>query len=43
MVNRSLQQGEQLTLRSGCHAVEWQASFREMEQIREYLWVATFA
>jgi hypothetical protein len=42
-VNRILRKGGQLTLRSACHGVEWQASTSETEQIRQYLWVANFA
>jgi hypothetical protein len=34
---KALRSGESLTLRSNCHAVEWVATSREMEQIREYL------
>jgi hypothetical protein len=31
------------SLRSRCHGIEWQASPRETEQIREYLWAAQLA
>jgi hypothetical protein len=34
---------ERLILRSRCHPVEWVASAREIEQIREYLWATQIA
>jgi hypothetical protein len=39
-INLALLAEERLTLRSGCHGIEWQASARETQQIREYLWAA---
>jgi hypothetical protein len=42
-INRALCNEELLVLRSRCHAIEWQASAREAEQIKEYLWAAQIA
>lgn len=39
-INVALLEAELVTLRSQCHGIEWRASTREIEQIREYLWVA---
>jgi hypothetical protein len=43
MIDRTLQNGETLLLRSACHGVQWPASTGETEQIRQYLWVAQFS
>jgi hypothetical protein len=43
MIDSALSKGEQLTLHSSCHATDWPASHREMEQIKEYLWAAQIA
>jgi hypothetical protein len=37
-IKRALLASEPLMLRSGCHKVIWQATAREAEQIKEYLW-----
>jgi hypothetical protein len=39
-INRALLAEERLILRSRCHGIDWRASPRETEQIREYLWAA---
>jgi hypothetical protein len=39
-INLALLKEERLVLRSRCHDIEWQASAREIQQIREYLWAA---
>jgi hypothetical protein len=39
-INLALLRGERLSLRSRCHGIEWHASSRETEQIRQYLWAA---
>ena len=43
VINRALLNEERLTLRSRCHAIEWQASTHETEQIRQYLWASQIA
>jgi hypothetical protein len=40
IINRALLSDENLRLHSRCHHMDWQASSCEMEQIRQYLWVA---
>ena len=32
--------GEPILLRSACHKIHWWASGSEIEQLKEYLWVA---
>jgi hypothetical protein len=43
MINGALLKEERLILRSRCHPVQWAASAREIEQIREYLWATQIA
>jgi hypothetical protein len=39
-IERTVLTGEPILLRSACHKIHWQASGSEIEQLKEYLWVA---